>query len=132
MRAIVRKTWEKITATGRPSDNGETFVMVDNADETKVYDPDDLITSGRVIGDFEGYAAMDRDGVVSLFFDKPKKDRFCGIWRGQRIGKINKSFDKGYILSWDNAEPVRFKMSISLTTELFTPKKKKKKNGGKE
>lgn len=122
MKAIVRKTWETIEVVGKPVNLAEDeFVYEEQGGLQREFDENDLIVANKWQNGFMNlYAAMDRDGIIGIFYSKPKKDELHGIWTGQRFGNLPFLPDTFGILSWDNAEAVECEVGLLLKTNLKT------------
>lgn len=119
MRAIVRKTWETIEAVGSPTVEEGKYEFEEVGCIGRTFSEDDLIVANKWNKGFQGlYAAMDRDGIIGIFYSKPVKDELHGIWKGQRFGNFPFLPDTFGILSWDNAEAVECEVGLLLKTNL--------------
>jgi len=119
MKAIVRKTWETIEAVGVPTNVEGDFTMKEVGGLEREFKEEDLIVANKWSNGFQGlYAAMDRDGVIGIFYSKPKKDELHGLWTGQRFGNLPFLPDTMGILSWNNAEAIECELGFLLKTNI--------------
>ena len=128
MKGIVRKTWDIVDVVGKPTGERDEYVLVDQDGSGQEYAVEDVITEGSLHTDFcDCYAAMNRNGSVSIFKDEPKKIKWLGKWIGDRIVTIPCKHiyeNSGYIFSWDNVKPVKCTLDIMFKTDIYKSHKK--------
>ena len=119
MKAIVRETWETIKVVEVPTNVEGESILEEVGGLKRKFKKEDLIVANKWNNGFQGlYAAMDRDGIIGIYYNKPEKDELHGMWTGERLGNLSFFPDTSGILSWDNAEAVECEFGLLLKTHI--------------
>lgn len=121
MKAIIRKTWEQVNVVGVPTGTNNEYKLITQPDGRE-FKEEEVLSTGSYSKKYEGlYIAKNRNGKVTVFTEKPVKNEFLGVWKGNKLFTLESPFTDDYILSWNNCEPTPCGFDLFLMTELYHP-----------